>query len=256
MRAIGRAGLLLLLLLAVPLACTPRFQPRSDPGQPSGRVEDRREGVVHRVEAGETWSDIARDYYDDAGSAKRLRGANPALGAELAAGDEVFVPLSARERQQFAQRAGARAPYNLGLAYARAGDYPEAIIQFREALRQDEKFAPAQYNLGLVYRRAGQNELATEALALAVRLDASRADYHYALGLSYLDGGEAADAAASFRAALGRDDGHLATIFALAKLYDEKGRPGLALDLWRRYLALDPGSARGAEARRRVEGAR
>ncbi len=253
----SRRPLLLLLIPLILFACTPKHR-GIDPSQDRdrrGKVKQRA-GVVHAVKQDESWADIARNYYGDADRAKQLMRANPNAGKAPQAGAEIFVPLGDKERDEFAKRARARVPYNQGLARARAGDYPQAIIQFGEALRVDPGFASAQYNLGLVYRRAGKKDLAVQALEQAARLDDDRAEYRYALGLARLDLGLVADAASAFRSALEINSEHLSSIYALAKLYDENGRPGLARDLWRRYLKLDPMSARGAEAGRRMERAR
>jgi tetratricopeptide (TPR) repeat protein len=249
----GRVALLPLILILL-TACAAKV-PFSGDGRPRSSQERQaeREGVFHTVAVGETWADIARNYYGDSDGAKRLEQANPAAGEALEQGEEIFVPLTKEERDEFVKRARTRAPYNLGLAHARAGEYPEAIIQFHEALRLDAEFAPAEYNLGLAYRRAGKPRLAEEALSRAVRLDGERADYRYALGLIRLDRGDVPGGAACFRAALERDGNHLAAIYALARQYEIHGRPDLALDLWRRYLVLDPDSSRGQEARRYVE---
>jgi len=211
--------------------------------------------VTHVVAPGETWASLAEDYYGRESRARELRRANPGLDAALVSGQEIFVPLDAGERDAFARRSRARAPYNRGLDFAQAGAYPDAIVQFLEAIAIDGDFAAAHYNLGLVYRRAGRLELALESLSSAVRLRRGRADYHFARAVALKELGRTRDAERGLRRALDRDGSHLPALHALARLLDERGKRRDAARYWRRVLALDPGGPRGEEARLRLEGA-
>lgn len=244
-----------ILLLGLFVACAPKTPtPESDPFALPGERGSEGPGIVHTFVAGESWESLAEDYYGKPRKADDLRRANSQIRTVPLPGDEVFIPLSTRERQAFQRRAEARAPYNRGLELAGREAYPEAIIQFRAAIGIHKGFAAAHYNLGLVYSRIGQLDLAAEALAKATKHAPGRADYHYARGTVELDRGKERGAEKAFRRALDQDFRHLPSLYALASLLSEQGREKTARPFWRRYLELDPDGLRATEARRHLEG--
>lgn len=229
---------------------SPQGSTTPPPGRP--RVETPREtprhepGIAHVVQPGETWAGLAEDYYGDTARARGLQRANPDNTAAPAPGDTLFIPFTEREREAYAGRAQARGPYNEGLALAQRGEYPDAILKFEEAIAVDPKLARAHYNLGLVYQRAGEARRAASCLQKACEL-APSADTHYALGLAQREIGEMGKAERSFRAALELDPDHLPSLYALARSLDERGS-GEAERYWRAVLARDPEGPRGREA--------
>ncbi|MBN2171312.1 MAG: tetratricopeptide repeat protein [Candidatus Krumholzibacteriota bacterium] len=244
------AGLAALLLAA---ACAPKGPPEGNPFALPGEATATGEpGLRHVVAAGETWASLAEDYYGDPRRGGSLRRANGDPAEALSPGDEVFVPMSRRQRAAFERRAEARAPYNRGLELARRGDYPDAILAFEEALRIDPELAAALYNLGLVYQRTERLPLAVQFLDRAARMQPYRAGYHYALGaaLAGLDRPRMAERA--FHRALDQDPRHLPSLYALASSLEARGRHDEARRHWLRYLELDPDSVWGREARERL----
>jgi len=245
---------LVAIALALPACSQKRTVPRVAPSSPGATppvelpdAEPRHEpGIVHRVQSGETWAALAEDYYGDPERARGLRRANPDNAAEPAPGDEIFIPFTARERAAYAERAEARAPYNRGLELARAGEYPDAILKFEEAIERDPRLSRAHYNLGLVYQRAGQPRRAVSSLEKAAELSPS-ADYRYALGLALHEVGEMGRSERAFRSALELDPGHLPSLYALARSLEER-ESGEADRYWRAVLARDPDGPRGREA--------
>src|SRR5437762_3857645 len=59
--------------------------------------------------------------------------------------------------------------------YSKSGKYQEAVIQFRNALEIDPRFAPAHYGLGSAYIALKNNESAYRELTEAVTLDPANA---------------------------------------------------------------------------------
>ncbi len=242
-----------LLLVILMSACASRSgSPRLDPYALPGEIQSGRSGLVHEVLVGESWESLAEDYYGDAGRAGRLRRDNLRRGQTLSPGATIFVPLDTDERRAFEERARARAPYNKGVEYARAGSFPEAALQFREALQIDPGLDRAHYNLGLVYLRGGRPALALEALNQACDLERREPTYFHARGGALAELGRPKEAEKSYRRALKIDDEHLPSLHALARSLDARGREREARRYWSRYLNLDPGSSRGEEAARRL----
>jgi len=254
--SLARLTTLSLLALSLTLtACTPKTRapdPEIDPYALPGDVADRPDGVEHRVAAGESWESLAENFYGDSGRAGRLKRANRRLGLSLEVGGTVFVPMDDNERRAFRKRARARAPYNKGLEFARARRYPEAILQFEEAIRLDPRLARAHYNLGLVYRHGGRPALAAASLERACALKRRDGDYLYAWGAALSELGETQAAEKRYRRALDADPEHLPSLFALARALEDRGRKREAARYWSRYLKLEPDSARGREAARRL----
>jgi tetratricopeptide (TPR) repeat protein len=249
-----RAARILPLLLTLLLpACSPWVPPpEPDPYALPGEGEAGRSGLLHEVNAGESWESLAEDYYGDAARAGRLRRSNHRQGLHLSPGVSIFVPLDLDERRAFEERAQARAPYNKGLELARAGRFPDAILQFQEALQLDPDLDRAHYNLGLVYLRGGRPALALEALSRACELKRRNPAYCHALGGALAELGRPKEAEKLYRRALKIDESHLPSLHALARSLDARGREREARRYWSRYLRLDPGSARGEEAARRL----
>jgi len=68
---------------------------------------------------------------------------------------------------------------NLAWSYERAGEYPQAVQQFRQALSLDQNDVNALYGLGLALLGNGQQREALEVLEQAHRLAAESDDRSY-----------------------------------------------------------------------------
>lgn len=63
-----------------------------------------------------------------------------------------------------------------GEKYFQAFKYEEAVIEFRDAIQIDPRFAEARYQLGRSYLRLGNNQAAYRELRSAVDLDPAHRD--------------------------------------------------------------------------------
>lgn len=61
--------------------------------------------------------------------------------------------------------------YNQGVTYYRNGEYENAVVAYRKAVRKDKKFAFAWDNLGLSYRRLENYKQAIKAYRKSLKLD-------------------------------------------------------------------------------------
>jgi tetratricopeptide (TPR) repeat protein len=97
--------------------------------------------------------------------------------------------------------AGAR--NNLGNALAEQGRFPEAIAQYREALRLVPDFDDPHYNLGNALAKTGQFQEAIEHYRAAVAVRPKDAAIRYALGEALRRLGRTGEAQGQYEEALG-----------------------------------------------------
>jgi tetratricopeptide (TPR) repeat protein len=97
------------------------------------------------------------------------------------------------------------------------------------------------------YTNAGQS------LSQSLRLSPSDPDVWNLLGMAYARTRRAQDSADAFRYALGRQANHAPATFNLAVLTEQQlGDDRAAIELYRRYLALNPGATNAVEVRQAI----
>jgi Flp pilus assembly protein TadD len=60
---------------------------------------------------------------------------------------------------------------NIGVEHLLGGDNALAVANFRQSLREDDRFTPAWVNLGILYRREGHPDYAEAAYLQALRIE-------------------------------------------------------------------------------------
>jgi tetratricopeptide (TPR) repeat protein len=129
--------------------------------------------------------------------------------------DEV---ISAYKKAADIDPTSAGALVNLGTVYFNARDWRQAEQYYRKAVEVDPEYALAHFNLGNLYDERGDRTGALTHYVAAIRIHPRYADAHYNLAL----------------------------------LYQSMGQPLKAVRHWKSYLAMDPGSAWAAIARREL----
>jgi protein O-mannosyl-transferase len=71
----------------------------------------------------------------------------------------------------------------LGLVYSEVKEDDKAILQFKEAIKLNQRYAKAHNDLGTAYARVGEFELALSEFNEAIKIDKDYADAHYNLGV-------------------------------------------------------------------------
>jgi tetratricopeptide (TPR) repeat protein len=76
--------------------------------------------------------------------------------------------------------------YNyMGLAYNKAGELDNAIIQYKKSLSLDPYYADAHNNIGISYYNKGLTDMAITHFIHAIEINPFHANAHYNLGIAY-----------------------------------------------------------------------
>jgi tetratricopeptide (TPR) repeat protein len=223
--------------------------------KPAPRIREPLEQVVtHRVESGESWRTLARDFYGDEGRSEALARDNGMdVRIEPRPGSAVRIPLSARDVRRVKDRLDAAREYNAGLDLASEGNFAAASQRFEEALKLDPSLADASFNLALAYERLGFHTKAAAILADLVSDAPGNTGYRYALGASLFEAGDLAGAERAFLEVLAAAPSDRKAIYSLAVVLEKRGKAAEAKSRFRHYLALDPDGEWAEAARERLE---
>lgn len=220
---------------------------------PARTAEPVAQIITHRVEQGESWESLARDFYGDESRAADLARSNGMDGALAPrAGAAVRIQLGAGDAARLERRLDAARDYNAGLDLAAEANYAGAAARFEEALKSDPTFTDASYNLALASGRLGDRAREIRILRDLVSVAPARIEYRYALGAAHFAAGELAPAAEAFSAVLAMDPGNGQALFSLGAVCERQGKKEEAILRYREYLALDPGGEWAEAARERL----
>src|SRR5579875_294025 len=130
-----------------------------------------------------------------------------------------------------------------GIRYENDGKLQEAVIQFANALKVDQNFAPAHYELAKTYIKMGTAMVAYQELMRTVDLDPSNIKARIDLGQMLLSGGVPDRALDLVKAVLAQDPNN-ADAFALrSAIAEKKGDHAEALADIQNALSLNPNQA-------------
>jgi tetratricopeptide (TPR) repeat protein len=127
-----------------------------------------------------------------------------------------------------------------GVALEQQGRFPEALAEYREAVRIAPDNLQAQYNIGNLLDKMGRPEEARPELVKAVQLDPKSAASRDALGAVLVELGRFQEAMDQFTEATRLDPGHAGAHFDMGKALLKQGRDSGAMDEFRAALRLDP----------------
>jgi tetratricopeptide (TPR) repeat protein len=246
MSIVSRRALPALLALAATLSCA-----GEKPARETRAVE---QVITHRVEAGETWRTLARDFYGSESRAAALARDNGGdASVEPPAGSAVRVPLDERDARRIRERLDAARVYNEGLDLASAGSYAAASEKFEEAVRLDPAFNDAYFNLAVSFRKLGLLGKEATILRELVAIAPESVEYRYALGASLFDTGDLAGAEKAFREVLAASGSDRKALFSLAVVLEKRGKAEEAASRFREYLAVEPDGEWADAARSHLE---
>lgn len=143
--------------------------------------------------------------------------------------------------------------YNLGIAYARAGDVGSAEVHYRRALAIASDYPEAHNNLANLLTHAGRFEEAEEHFREAIRLVPDFATAHNGLGMLCQRQRRAAEARKHFEQAVEHDPAAWGAWFNLGQSRAESHEWEAAATALRKVLQLQPGFKPAHDALARVE---
>jgi tetratricopeptide (TPR) repeat protein len=167
--------------------------------------------------------------------------ASVALGAATRRRNEVYlsaVALWGDAVEKTPRNAGSR--NNYGNALAEQGKLPEAIEQFREALRLVPGFDDPHYNLGNALATQGRLTEAIEHYQAALQVQPRSAAIRFALGEAFRRSGRTAEAEAQYLQALSGDSETAEVWYRLGNALLNGGRWPESAQAFARAVKLKP----------------
>jgi tetratricopeptide (TPR) repeat protein len=131
---------------------------------------------------------------------------------------------------------------NLGVLYARLGEYPHAAAMYERALRLQPRSFPLLVNLGLAYFKAGNFRSAIKPLDEAVGIRPDNFQARTLLGVSYYRLNDYAPASTEFEQVVARQPNNSTLQYLLAESYLWSGQDRKLLSYFQRVLQRSPNS--------------
>ncbi len=164
-------------------------------------------------------------------------------GNDRAANIPEFVPIAANSiaeiKEQFLD---AYSFLRAGMANERTGDYPGAVRSYRRGLEVEPENPEILNALGFSLFQQGKSSEAVGALEKAIEADPKHWKAHNNLALASIELGELEVAEAHFRESL-EIEPQPAIYSDLGFVLERQGLADEAAEMYRKSLALDPGSA-------------
>jgi tetratricopeptide (TPR) repeat protein len=175
-------------------------------------------------------------------------------GTELLAEGRITFAIVCYRRAVELKPEDEEAHFNLGVAFARAGQLAEAERHYREALRLFPEYAEAHNNLGNVLTRLKRYGDAIEEFNAAIKLTPENALAHNNLGRVFAEQGDAQNAITHFAEAARLDTNYAEARFNLGAAYLTAGRTNEAVTEFNATLRIRPDFAPALQMLSRIRG--
>ncbi len=137
--------------------------------------------------------------------------------------------------------------YFRGKAYRSSRQYDKAIADYEAAVAADPNMDGAYYEMALTYQSKDQHAKAADAFSKAIKIKAGNADYFYGRCVSYSWLSNFGAAIKDCETASRMRPGNADWIGTLGRLYEDSGQKKLAIETYRRALAINPNQAEARE---------
>jgi len=84
---------------------------------------------------------------------------------------QLLMTSDTKHKNSLSDKEKALEYYNEGIKYYKAGEFENAVVAYRKAVKKDKKFAFAWDNLGICYRKLGNYKQAIKAYKKSLKLD-------------------------------------------------------------------------------------
>ncbi len=134
-----------------------------------------------------------------------------------------------------------------GFAFAKKGEFHEAIRCYGEALAQSDRYVPAYVNRGLAYMMLDENDKALTDFNAALRLEPAEWTHYFKRGMAYERLGKAKQAADSFVSALRFYDKYPPTYRHAAAALNSLGQNDVAAEYTSKAAELEAEQKKAAQ---------
>ncbi|MCI0471731.1 MAG: tetratricopeptide repeat protein [Candidatus Aminicenantes bacterium] len=154
----------------------------------------------------------------------------------VSTGEKSLADLSFASKDELA---AAQGPFSKGMVYYNSGDFENAVMQFKEAVKENPRDAAAYFYLGMSYREI-QAFKAIEAFKTAVSIDSGHAEAFCHLGATYNRLGMFKEAAQSLREALRINPDYTEALLQIGIAYISDKEYRASAKVLQRAAELDP----------------
>lgn len=134
-----------------------------------------------------------------------------------------------------------------GNAYRSSRQYDKAIADYEAAVAADPTLDGAYYQMALTFQAKNQHAKAADAFSKAIKIKGGNADYFYGRCVSYSWLSNFGAAIRDCETASRMRPGNADWIGTLGRLYEDSGQKKLAIDTYRRALAINPNQPEARE---------
>lgn len=127
-------------------------------------------------------------------------------------------------------------------------EFKKAIIEYRNVIQADPKYAPGHYRLALAYLKTAQPQKAFSEFSRAVDLDPDNLDAQLKLGQFYLLGKKTKEAADKADLAIAKEPKNLEALFLKMGVLLQQKKPEDAVETAKKITAIDPNNIKAVLA--------
>jgi tetratricopeptide (TPR) repeat protein len=174
------------------------------------------------------------------GGSNNLSASPSDVSSKTSTGSQPAQPQNSNVTSALTPEQQARALYNQGVKFTKAGKYEDAVKAYQQAVSLKPDLAEAQHELGFALLKLKKYEEAIVAFKQALTLKPRNAETYRNIGLSYKALGQWSDASGAFRKAIEIKPDHPMTYYNLGLVYKEMKDNDSAMTAYKEAIRLKP----------------